>query len=155
MKLKLITVGKLENKNYHKLFELYLSRIKHYVSIEHAVVKPERIGKQPPSEILKKEGERILGSISPKDFIIALDKQGNQFGSEEFSTFLQNTFNKSSGQIIFIIGGPLGIDANVLQRADVTLALSRMTFPHELATVILAEQIYRGLCILHGGNYHK
>lgn len=155
MKIRLITVGKLTNPHYHALCEDYLKRLKHYVAIEHMVIKPEKILQQSIAEILSREADRLLEKIAPQDFCIALDTQGRMMDSLAFSAFLQNQMLAGSKSIIFLIGGPHGLGETLFARANQRLSLSPMTFAHELAAAVLLEQLYRAFSILGGEKYHK
>ena len=155
MKIRLLIVGKIVNSHIKALSELYEKRVERYVSLEIDVIKSEKIKATSTGELLDREGEKILSKLSARDYSIILDKAGKQCSSEAFSQFFQRLANQSQKQISFIIGGPLGLADKVKEKAQEQLSLSKMTFPHELATVLLLEQIYRAHSILHGEPYHK
>jgi len=156
LKIRIIIVGKLV-KNYLKEgVHEYLKMISRYVTIELEVAKEEKItdGK-PVTQILVKEAERILAKISDRDFVVILDAHGEQLSSAAFASFLQRRMQAPYKSMVFIIGGPHGLYETVKTRANHRLSLSIMTFAHELCMVVLLEQIYRSLSILHGSKYHK
>ena len=105
--------------------------------------------------VLKKEGERIAEKISPSAFVVALCIKGKMRDSVGFSKLLEQTAIDGKSEIVFIIGGSLGIHSDIENRADFKLSFSEMTFPHQLMRVVLLEQIYRGFNISGGGKYHK
>ncbi|MBN1560019.1 23S rRNA (pseudouridine(1915)-N(3))-methyltransferase RlmH [candidate division KSB1 bacterium] len=155
MKIRLILVGEIENKPLRALTELYCERINHYSALRIDTIKPERIKSMPGAELLKREGEKILAKLLASDYNVVWDKGGKQLTSQEFADFFNQLAGQSRKQVTFIIGGPLGIAEEIQKRADARLSLSKMTFPHELAAVMLLEQIYRAQTILRGEHYHK
>lgn len=100
------------------------------------------------------EGKRILQALEPGDYCIAVDERGKMLPSVQFAHLLRNCEEKILKRPTFIVGGPYGLAADVLARSDIVLALSPMTFPHELARVLLLEQLYRAENILRGTPYH-
>jgi 23S rRNA (pseudouridine1915-N3)-methyltransferase len=101
-----------------------------------------------------REGEKIIRSVSNDDFVVLLDERGKEFRTIEFSEWLQKIFMISKKRIVFIIGGPWGFSDDVYGRADFTMSLSRMTFPHQLVRLLFMEQLYRALTIIKGEHYH-
>ena len=155
MKLRILTVGKLSNKQIRLICEDYFHRIGRFVSIEAFHVKQGKIASLSDGEILDKECDRILDKITARDHVVVLDKSGRQMSSEIFSEYFNKLAIGGIKEVTFIIGGPLGVDERVTSRADLLLSLSNMTFQHELATAVLLEQIYRAFSILRGEKYHK
>lgn len=136
--------------------EEYLKRIKRFVSFKWTEVKPVRITKNTSDkEVIRKEGENLLAKIEPGDYVIALDRTGRQYSSEGFATTLKKLSNKNRNRVCFVIGGPLGLSKEVLKRADHIMSISEMTLTHEMARLILTEQIYRAFTIMEGHKYHK
>lgn len=154
LKIRLLTVGKIENEYTRALAETYRKRIEHYAAFDWEIVKPEKIKTLTPAEILAREAQRIEQKVDAKGKTILLDKDGSQYSSEELAAFLENA-SGSGKRITFVIGGPWGISENVKKNAALSLSLSKMTFPHELATVMLLEQLYRALSLRKGEKYHK
>lgn len=159
MKITIVCVGKLKEKFYHSAAEEYKKRLSRYCKldiIELADEKtPDKIKEAEERAIKEKEGERILKSLREEAYIIALAIEGKMCSSLAFAEQIEKHCLKGQSHIVFIIGGSLGLDQRVLERADELLSFSKMTFPHQLMRVILLEQIYRGFRILHGEPYHK
>jgi 23S rRNA (pseudouridine1915-N3)-methyltransferase len=156
MKIKIIVVGKTREKFLQQGEQEFQRRLKHYCQLEQVIVKEEKIISNKTEQIIKsKEAERILAQLTKGSFIIALDRESDQFSSEELAKFLQQKMNEGYGEVIFIIGGTLGLGEPVLNSAAKTLSLSKMTFTHEMSRLILLEQLYRAFTILKGTKYHK
>ncbi len=133
-----------------------MKRLQSYAQVEWIEVKPVRMTKgRPEEEILHLEGQALIRKRGPKDYLVALDRTGRQYGSEEFAGRLEKVAMNASGGITFMIGGPLGLSGDVLAESDEILSLSRFTFTHEMSRVLLLEQIYRAFTILKGEKYHK
>lgn len=134
----------------------FLSRIAHYATVKSEWVKSPKIGKnETVDQIRKKEADVLLSRFTDISFVVALDSSGKQSTSEQFSTLISNWMTRSIREAVFMIGGPFGLDASILQRANQVLSLSKMTFTHDMTRLILLEQIYRALTILKGEKYHK
>ena len=120
----------------------YLKRIKRFVSFKWIEVKPERITKsRSDEEIVRKEGENIVAKIDPGDYLIVLDKGGKQYSSEGFASMVKKLSVENRGRVCFIIGGPLGLSKDILEKADRIISLSEMTLTHEMVRLVLTEQI--------------
>lgn len=153
--IKIIAVGKIKDKNLSVLIDDYLKKISRYHKISVIEVKDEAISANDSKEhIIAKEGERILKEIKDNDYVIALDLKGEEIDSLKLAGKLDSLF-VSYPNIAFIIGGSLGIDENVLKRADYKLKLSKLTFLHQMTRLIILEQIYRSFKILNNETYHK
>lgn len=159
MKITLITVGKIKEKFYTAAIEEYSKRLSRYCKLEIIQVAdektPDHAGEALETQIREKEGERILAGIREGAYVIALAIEGKMLDSVELSEKIAALGVSGTSQIIFIIGGSLGLSKQVLDRADYLLSFSRMTFPHQLMRVILLEQIYRSYRIIHKEPYHK
>ncbi len=156
MKLHLLFVGKTSFPELDQAIERYLSRIRHYVPTEVHVVKPEKItARGEAQKVMDKEGEKILKTCDLRDTLVAWDPGGRAMSSTGFAQFWENLFKQGKSGVWMIVGGPLGLSSKVLSRAQWTLSLSSMTFPHDLARLMLVEQTYRALSILRGEPYHK
>ena len=130
-------------------------RIKKYVSYERIELPVVKISPETsPFELKKKEAIILLKQISDGDYLVLLDENGKIYNSVEFASQLQKMMNRGVKNICFMIGGAYGFDQSVYDRADSKIALSAMTFSHQLVRVIFAEQLYRGLSILKGEKYH-
>lgn len=152
MKITLLLIAKTDSGSVSNLFEMYCSRIKNYCNFKTI----EIISKSKPSiDVQKKsEGQLMLKKIVSGDFVILLDETGKEFSSIEFSKFIENHQLRSTKQIVFVIGGAYGFSEEVYKRANHKMSLSKMTFPHQLARIIFAEQLYRAFSILKMEKYH-
>ena len=155
MEIRIITVGKIADRSYDSSCHDYLQRLHRYVRISMEAVKQEKGKSLSPAEIITRESDRLAKRVARSDWSFALDKSGDMLNSHEFARRLQQLSVQGSRRVNFLIGGPYGLSDALLHRAQSILALSRMTFAHELAAVILLEQIYRAFTILKGEKYHK
>ncbi len=156
MKIKLIQIGKTDNSHLKNLIEVYQSRIKQFVTFESIVIQDIKNAKNLSSNIRKqKEGELILSKLSTLDFVILLDEKGREFSSREFADFLQKRMNSGIKNLVFVIGGAYGFSEAVYKRANQKIALSKMTFSHQLIRLIFAEQLYRAYAIINNHPYHN
>lgn len=159
MTITLITVGRLKEKYLADAVKEYSKRLGAFCRLEIVEVEDEKTpDKASPAEeekIKEKEGQRILKNIKDQGLVCALAINGKALTSEEFAAFIDKTGIDGTSHIYFIIGGSLGLSKEVLDRADVKISFSKMTFPHQLMRVILLEQIYRGYKIISGQAYHK
>ena len=156
MKIKIITVGKTRKNHWQLAEQDYLKRIQRYCELQFVFTK-EASQETLRNDALVKETEavEIKKKIEAGEFVIALDQRGKTLSSEELAEFLQDKTVQGRSRFCFIIGGPLGLSPEICQQADLVLALSKMTLPHELAKIVLLEQIYRAFTIMHGEKYHK
>jgi len=159
MKITFITVGKLKEKHIKAAVDEYAKRLSKYAkfSIIEVADEParEKISNAEGQIILREEGERILKCIKESGYVIATAISGIQMGSVEFAEKLAKLSVDGYSHIYFIIGGSLGLCPDVIKKADFLLSFSKMTFPHQLMRVILAEQVYRAFRINSGEPYHK
>lgn len=154
MKIRLLTVGAIENKHLKGLAALYEERIRRYAAIDIGAIRAEKIKSLSKKEILKREGEKLAQKLQKDGEIIVLDNDGKEYSSKEFAALFKSMLNRSVKQATFIVGGPLGLSEDI-KRGKKNVSLGKMTLPHELATVVLLEQIYRAQTILRGEKYHK
>ena len=159
MKITLVTVGKIKEKFYADAIGEYSKRLSRYCKLDIVQVADE---KTPDSAseaverlIKEKEGERILSSIKDGAYVIALAIDGEMLDSTQLSEKINGLGIGGVSNIVFVIGGSLGLSDAVLRRADYRLSFSKMTFPHQLMRVVLLEQIYRSYRIISGEPYHK
>ncbi len=155
MKIKLICVGKTTSSYLLEGENEYLKRLKHFTSVEKIEI-PElkNAKKMSENEIKKQEGELILKKIASSDYLILLDENGTEFNSVGFSKFLQKRMNSGAKTIVFVIGGAYGFSDEVYAKANSKMALSKMTFSHQMVRLFFLEQVYRGFSILKGMPYH-
>ena len=155
MKIKLIAIGKTDEKYLEEGIEKYLKRLKHYNPFELIVISDIKQGGKFTAEKLKEEeGKLILQKVQESDQLVLLDEKGKNFSSTEFANFLQKKMNTVNANLIFVIGGPFGFSPSVYQRANEQISLSRMTFSHQMVRLFFTEQLYRGFTILRGEKYH-
>lgn len=159
MKITLVVVGKIKEKYFVDAIAEYTKRLSKYCKLEILQVDdektPDKASEALESQIKEKEGERILAKIPDGAYAIALAIEGKMLDSEELAEKINRLGVTGTSQIVFIIGGSLGLSGSVLNRADYKLSFSKMTFPHQLMRVILLEQIYRSYRIISGAPYHK
>lgn len=159
MQAAILCLGKLREKHWRQAADEYLKRLSRYGRVEEIELADE----PEPSEesgalcrqVMDKEGAKLLGRIKPGDYVIALCIGGKQWDSVDFASHLAQMPQKGYQRIVFMIGGSLGLGEAALSRADEEMSLSKMTFPHQLARVLLLEQIYRAAKISAGERYHK
>ncbi|MBE5769279.1 MAG: 23S rRNA (pseudouridine(1915)-N(3))-methyltransferase RlmH [Clostridiales bacterium] len=159
MSLTIIAVGRMKEKPYRLMADEYLKRLSRYDKVEEIELPdlPEPANSSPAIEqqIKEKEGEAILSRIKPSDYVIAMTIPGKQWDSPGLSRHLEDLKSRGKGNIVVLIGGSLGLSDKCIQRADEEMSMSKMTFPHQLARVMLLEQLYRAMKISAGERYHK
>lgn len=159
MNITIISVGKLKEKYLKDAIAEYSKRLTRYCKLDIIELQDEKTpdnASEKEEELIKeKEGKAILSKIKENAFVIAMDLKGKQLTSEEFARFIENQGVVGNSNIVFIIGGSLGISQEVLKRANQKICFSKMTFPHQLFRVMLLEQIYRGFRIMKNEPYHK
>lgn len=155
LKIRLIAVGKLREPYWAQAANEYRRRLQRYLDLEIIEIK-DRVGKgRSDEEAVAAEGNDIQQALRSEASTIVLDIAGKPFNSGEFAGWLQNFFENGQRALDFVLGGPLGLSADLIKRAEARLSLSTMTLPHELARIVLLEQMYRGCTILRGEKYHK
>ena len=159
MSTAVIAIGRLKEKAYRQMADEYLKRLSRFGKYEEIELNdlPEPAGGSAALEEQTKtrEGEAALQRIRTGDHVIALTIGGRRMSSEELAARLAALRTRGTGRIVFLVGGSLGLGANALSRADEELSMSPMTFPHQLARVMLLEQLYRAETINAGERYHK
>ena len=155
MQIKLIAIGKTDLSELDRLISIYQNRLSHYVRFSFEII-PDLKNSKNLSEKLQKEeeGKLILSKITSTDRLMLLDENGKEMNSVGFSNFLQKQMNSGIKQLVLVIGGPYGFSEAVYQKASGTLALSKMTFSHQMVRLFVIEQLYRGFTILKNEPYH-
>jgi len=155
MKITLLAIGKTDDRNLQTLIEEYSKRLKHYVSFDFELI-PDIKNVKNLSELQQKnkEGQEILKRLSSSDTLVLLDENGKSFSSVGFSDYLQKKMNSGLKNLVFIIGGPYGFSDEMHQKANGKIALSQMTFSHQMVRLFFVEQLYRGFTILRNEPYH-
>ncbi len=156
MNIKIIALGKIKERFLKEGVDEFLKRLTPYSSIEILELAPIEIRDENLTEkVLDEEGEKILALIKPSSFVVTLEIGGKMFSSEEFSAKIGNLINDGVSELIFVIGSSCGLSKKVSARADLKMSMSKMTFLHQFARLILVEQIYRAFKIMKGEKYHK
>ena len=158
MKIKIYAIGKI--KDFYKLgVDEYVKRLSSYCKVEIIELKDESISDNPSDKEIKKvielEGKRVLTLLKDNEYLISLDLNQKEMGSVEFSKYLSQKFESNGASVSFVIGGSYGLSDELKNRANSSITLSKMTFPHQLARLVLLEQIYRAFKILNNETYHK
>ncbi len=159
MKITIITVGKLKEEYFIKACLEYQKRLTGYHQLTMIEVPdekaPEKLSSKQAIKVMEKEGQKILLKIKKRQYIIALERSGKQLSSIQLSKKIEQIGLSGKSDIVFIIGGSLGLSSEIISKADLLLSFSNMTFPHQLMKVILLEQIYRATKISKNEPYHK
>lgn len=159
MPVTIICVGKLRERFFADAADEYLKRLKRIMPVSIVELPDEPEPAQPSEKlneaVMKREGERMLARIGQQDYVVAMCIDGRQYESTELAAKLQTLFTQGKSHITFLIGGSLGMHPDVLKRANERMSMSKMTFPHQLARVMLLEQLFRAAKINAGERYHK
>ena len=150
MKFRLVWIGKTKDKNWKALQEEYLGRLSYFVGCDVSEIRDSARG-----DTLEIEGKRIMELLNPKSFVCLLESSGNSFTSEKLASEIEKWQMQGRKEVIFIIGGAGGVSHGIREIADFRLSLSFMTFTHDMARVILLEQLYRAFTITKGFPYQK
>ncbi len=155
MNFELIVIGKTDSVEVARLVEEYKGRVGHYVRFAITTI-PDVRNTRSLSEAQQKraEGEAILRLLQPSDYVVLMDEKGREYTSEEWAAWMQKRMAAGSKRLVFVIGGPYGFSQEVYDRADGLVALSKMTFSHQIVRAIFAEQLYRALTIINNEPYH-
>lgn len=156
MKIKIIALGKIKEKFLKEGIDEFLKRLTPYASVEIIELSPIEIKDEHLTErVLDEEGDKILSHIKPQSFVITMEILGKQFSSEEFAKKINSLTNEGQSEIIFVIGSSCGLSKKVSARSNLKMSMSKMTFLHQFARLLLVEQIYRAFKIIKGETYHK
>lgn len=155
MNIKLIAIGKTDNKQLQTLIDEYQKRLSFYIKFDLEIIPDiKNVKHLSESQQKEKEGELILAKIAPTDQLILLDEKGKTFSSVGFSEELQKKMNSGIKTLVFVIGGPYGFSESVYAKANGKISLSPMTFSHQMVRLFFIEQLYRGYTILRNEPYH-
>lgn len=159
LNVTILAVGKIKEKFLSDAIDEYSKRLGRYCRLEIIRVKDDPTPDNPTDKerdiVLKREGERLIEKIPKGAYIISLCIEGKQKSSEEFAKIMSEIPSGGKSEVVFIIGGSMGLWDRIKDMADIKLSFSKMTFPHQLMCVILLEQLYRAFNISGGGKYHK
>ena len=157
--VRLICVGKMREKFYIDAFSEYAKRLGAYCRFDCTELTETRLGDSPSQKeidvALEKEAAEIIKNIQSDAYLIAMCVEGGQMSSDGLAELIARQALSGRSRLCFVIGGSFGLAASIKKRADLCLSMSQMTFPHHLARVMLAEQIYRAFKINEGSRYHK
>ena len=157
--IKIIAVGRLKEKYLKEAFAEYEKRLGAFCRLTVDEIDQEKLSDDPSEKeitrALETEAERILQKIPAGSYVIPMCIEGKQLTSEKFAALISKESAAGAGTFVFVIGGSCGLSDRVKQRADFRLSMSEMTFPHRLARIMLAEQIYRAFSIINNRKYHK
>ncbi|MBQ7714650.1 MAG: 23S rRNA (pseudouridine(1915)-N(3))-methyltransferase RlmH [Clostridia bacterium] len=159
LKIKIITVGALSEPHWKAACDEYKKRLSSAASITEVCLKEARLPQDPKdaeiAKVLDEEGERILKEIPKRALVIPLCVEGKRFSSEALAEKVSSALSGGKSELCFIVGSSYGLSEKVKAAGDFKLSMSDLTFPHQLARVMLYETVYRTLSILSGSKYHK
>lgn len=159
LNIRILVVGKVKENYFSQAIVEYSKRLSRFAKIDIVEVKdrptPEKASAAENNEIIEREGEALSKKISNQDFVIALAIEGELISSPDLAENLKKIPVEGFSKIDFVIGGSLGLSKQIKQRADLKISFGRITLPHQLARVVLLEQIYRAFMINEGSPYHK
>jgi 23S rRNA (pseudouridine1915-N3)-methyltransferase len=157
MKLRLIWYGPNSDREFAAAIERYAARIKHFFPLEIIEIQGAERGRQSQSDaaIMRGQSARLVAAIPERGYTIVLDERGQMFDSVKFARWLERLTIDSPHGVNFVLGGDVGLDETVRQRADKVISLSPMTLPHQIARLVLVEQIYRACTLMRNIAYHK
>lgn len=155
MNIRLIAIGKTDNKNLQSLIDDYQKRLSFYIKFDLEIIPDiKNVKNLSENQQKEKEGELILSKLSSTDQLILLDENGKTFSSVAFAEELQKKMNAGIKTLVFVIGGPYGFSETIYAKAYGKIALSMMTFSHQMVRLFFIEQLYRGFTILRNEPYH-
>ena len=159
MKITVFCIGFLKESYWKQAIDEYTKRLQNYVKLEIVEIPDmpckEKASEKEMEEVKNKEGEKVLAKLKPNEYLIALDLKGKQYESVAFAHHVEEKLVQHGASIAFVIGGSLGLSRDLLSRANESVCFGLGTFPHQLARVMLLEQLYRSFRILHNEPYHK
>ena len=156
MKIKIIALGKIKEKFLKDGIDEFLKRLTPYASVEIVELSPVEIKDENLTQkALEQEGEKILSHIKNDSYVITMEILGKQLSSEDFAQKINEITNSGISELVFVIGSSCGLASTISTRANFKLSMSKMTFLHQFARLLLVEQIYRAFKILKNETYHK
>jgi 23S rRNA (pseudouridine1915-N3)-methyltransferase len=156
MKFRFLWPRSSSDAEFGASIERYCSRIKHFFPVEIIEIAPEKRGRQSESDVaIMRDSSRLLAAIPARGTVVALDERGRSMDSLKFAKWLERLTIEQPHGVTFVLGGDVGLDDRVRERADAVFSLSAMTLPHQLARVMLLEQIYRACTLMRNIPYHK
>jgi 23S rRNA (pseudouridine1915-N3)-methyltransferase len=155
MKVAVICMGRTRERFIQEGIAKYLRFLKPYADAELRELREEKIQDLKDAPLVRKrEAEKIAKAAPPGAYLVALDERGREYTSHEFAQFLNDRLESGVREMVFVIGGAMGLEESIPEKANAVLALSRWTFTHEMARLVLLEQLYRAFTIIKGKTYH-
>lgn len=154
MKIKILTVGKTREAWMAQGIDHYLSRLGHYTRLEYKELPDVKLPHASATGRKQAEGQLILAQVGPGERLVLLDENGEKMGSRLLASWMQKQQNAGSRGLVFVVGGAYGFSEEVYSKAQSRISLSALTFPHDLARLVLAEQLYRVFTLLRDESYH-
>lgn len=156
MNIKLVVVGKTEEKYLREGIDIFEKRLKFYIPYEMVIIPSLKDTKNLSPQMVKdREGELILKQVAKADKVVLFDEKGKEFRSMEYADFLQKNMNSGIKTLAFVVGGAFGFSDEVYNKADLKIAMSKMTFSHQMIRLMIVEQVYRAFTILKNEPYHN
>lgn len=155
MKISLLVIGKTDAGYFIDAVNEYQKRLEHYIPFEMQIISDIKNTKSlTASQQKEREGELILKSLQPGDYVVLLDEKGREYSSIQFASYIEKKTHTVAKRLVFVIGGPYGFSGAVYEKSNEKLTLSRMTFSHQMVRLIFVEQLYRAMTILNNEPYH-
>lgn len=155
MKIILLQIDKTHDSYLNEGVTVYTKRLSNYIGFETQTINvPKQVRQRSLKEQKLEESKLILGALQTSDFLVLLDEKGKEYNSIEFANFVTQKQMASLKCLVFLIGGPFGFDETIYKRANEKLALSKMTFSHQMVRLFFVEQLYRAFTIIKGEKYH-
>jgi 23S rRNA (pseudouridine1915-N3)-methyltransferase len=155
MKIIVLSIGKTKEPFLKEGLNIYLDKIKRYTTLEwQELDEVKNAASLPKEELKRREAKLFLEKIKPMDYVILLDERGKEFSSVQLSNEFQGFMNRGTSKVVFLIGGAFGFDDSIEKITQQKIALSQLTFTHQMIRLLLAEQIYRVFTILNNEKYH-
>jgi 23S rRNA (pseudouridine1915-N3)-methyltransferase len=155
MRFRFINIGKPHDEALKKAIDDFTKRINNYYACEWLIITPVKNAVSlSEAELKKQEAKTIMSKLNKDDFLVLLDETGKQLSSVELADFILQKANTATRSLVFLIGGAFGVSDEIKQRANFAWSLSKLVFPHMIARLILAEQVYRACTILRNEKYH-
>lgn len=155
MKVELWAIGKTSEKYLEAGIEIFEKRLKNYLPFAWTILPDVKLKTTDGAKLKQEEGKMLLAKINPDDYLVLLDERGHSFSSVELSRWLERRLASSSRRLIFLIGGAFGFSPDVYARANEQMALSKLTFSHQMVRLFFLEQLYRAMTILKNEPYHN
>lgn len=152
--IRIISIGKNRKDGIDSITECYLEKLRRYCNVEDVQIRSNPSNTSDVIAQVEAEGMRVLRSISSKDWVVLLDERGEELTSERFASLIEDAGSRIPSALVFCIGGPYGHGSHVRERANKTVCLSSMVLNHQVALIVLLEQLYRAWTILRGEKYH-